>query len=222
MAPRIKTRDRIIEASLELFNEQGERNVTTNHIAAHLGISPGNLYYHFGNKHEIIAELFERYAQQIDEVLQVPTGRAMTMADKAFYLEALLQGMWHYRFIHRDLEHMLDSDTALAARYRDFARGALTSARRIYQGFADVGILQISPEVAETLAVNGLIMLTSWARFVVTVSEPGQPITPALLRRGVWQLLQLESGWVSPEYRDELHALLASLAVPLNTLVPEC
>ena len=69
MAPKNKTRDRIVEASLELFNAQGERSVTTNHIAAHLGMSPGNLYYHFRNKQAIIAELFAQYEAQVD-----PTG----------------------------------------------------------------------------------------------------------------------------------------------------
>ncbi len=221
MAPRIKTRDRIIEASLELFNEQGERNVTTNHIAAHLGISPGNLYYHFRNKLEIISELFERYAAQVEGFLQRPTGRGMTMDDKAFYLEALLQGMWQYRFIHRDLEQILEGDSVLAARYRQFARTALSNAQQIYQGFADAGILRITPAIAETLAINGLIMLTAWVRFIATVSEPGQAITPAMLRRGVLQLVQLESPWVSDAYRAELDQLLARLAVPFTMIVPE-
>ena len=61
----MKTRDRIIMAALELFNERGESNVTTNHIAAHLGISPGNLYYHFRNKEEIIHSIFDEYASDL-------------------------------------------------------------------------------------------------------------------------------------------------------------
>ena len=79
----MKTRDRIIEASLQLFNEQGERAVTTNHIAAHLGMSPGNLYYHFRNKQQIIAELFERYAAEAEQNLALPEGRALDLDDKA-------------------------------------------------------------------------------------------------------------------------------------------
>src|SRR5476649_1221408 len=34
MAPRIKTSERIVQNSLELFNQQGERSISTNHIAA--------------------------------------------------------------------------------------------------------------------------------------------------------------------------------------------
>ena len=82
MAPKNKTRDRIVEASLELFNAQGERSVTTNHIAAHLGMSPGNLYYHFRNKQAIIAELFAQYADRVNAFLRPPQGRALTDAQQ--------------------------------------------------------------------------------------------------------------------------------------------
>ncbi|MBO0217341.1 helix-turn-helix transcriptional regulator, partial [Vibrio sp. Vb2880] len=54
----MKTRDKIVYAALELFNQHGERNITTNHIADHIEISPGNLYYHFRNKQEILREIF--------------------------------------------------------------------------------------------------------------------------------------------------------------------
>mgnify|MGYP006145082479 CR=1 FL=1 len=36
--PALKTKDKILATSLRLFNERGERNVSTNHIAAELGI----------------------------------------------------------------------------------------------------------------------------------------------------------------------------------------
>ena len=60
----MKTKDKIIHCALKLFNEQGERQITTNHIAADLGISPGNLYYHFSNKQEIIRSIFQLYVEQ--------------------------------------------------------------------------------------------------------------------------------------------------------------
>ncbi len=171
MAPRIKTRDRIAQASLELFNAQGERSVTTNHIATHLGISPGNLYYHYPNKQAIIAELFAEYESHVESFLRLPEGRGLTVDDKTFYLEALLAAMWRYRFLHRDLEHLLESDPELAARYRAFAQRCLVNAKAIYRGFTEAGILRMNETQLEALTLNAWIILTSWVRFLCTTLD---------------------------------------------------
>jgi AcrR family transcriptional regulator len=219
MAPALKTRERIVQASLELFNAQGERSVTTNHIAAHLGISPGNLYYHFRNKQAIIAELFGQYEQQVDGFLRLPAGRALTIEDKTFYLEALLAAMWHFRFLHRDLEHLLDSDAQLAERYRRFAQRCLQGAQRIYQGFVDAGILLMNPAQIEALTLNAWIIMTSWVRFLCTTrGQPGDLSEP-MLRRGIYQVLALEGGYIAPEARAAVEALYRKLHVPLEQVI---
>lgn len=219
MPPPLKTRERIIQASLELFNAQGERSVSTNHIAAHLGISPGNLYYHFRNKQAIIAELFAQYEAHVDGFLRRPQGRALTVEDKTFYLEALLAAMWHYRFLHRDLEHLLDSDLSLAERYRLFAQRCLQGAQGIYQGFVEAGILLMNPAQIEALTLNSWIIMTSWVRFLCTARGNPDELSEELLRRGIYQVLTLEGGYIAPQAQAAVDALYAKLFVPLERVI---
>ena len=82
----MKTKDRILLTSLKLFNEQGERNVSTNHIAAYLNISPGNLYYHFRNKNEIVYQLFLQYQAEVQSFMTLPQDGDITYEDKVHYL----------------------------------------------------------------------------------------------------------------------------------------
>ena len=218
MPPAPKTRERIVQASLQLFNVQGERSVTTNHIAAHLQISPGNLYYHFRNKQAIIAVLFAEHESRVDAFLRRPE-RTLTVDDKTFYLEALLAAMWHYRFLHRDLEHLLETDAALAERYRQFAQRCLTHAQAIYAGFVEAGILCMTPAQVEALSLNAWIMMTSWVRFLCTVRGASAELDENLMRRGIYQVLALEGGYVSPAAQGAVERLYERLFVPLERVL---
>src|SRR5690606_15802225 len=66
------TRDRILECALQCFNARGEGNVSVLEIATELGISPGNLYYHFRGKEPLVLALFERFRQELAPLLQPP------------------------------------------------------------------------------------------------------------------------------------------------------
>ena len=62
-AKRPKTRDRILETALALFNQDGFAKVTTARIAAEVGISEGNLWYHFRTKRDLVVALWEQLAE---------------------------------------------------------------------------------------------------------------------------------------------------------------
>ncbi|MNJ57539.1 hypothetical protein D3C77_531310 [compost metagenome] len=148
--------------------------------------------------------------------MRLPADRTLRLEDKAPYLEALLQAMWHYRFLHRDLQHLLEADAELAARYRCFAARCLASAKHIYQGFVDAGILRMTPRQVEALALNAWIITTSWVRFLCSTGESAVTIDETLLRRGIYQLLALEDGYLVEEVRPALQSLYDRLYVPLG------
>ena len=54
------TRARILTAAAQLFEQQGYRSVSMRAIAAQLGISVGNLTYHFPHKQDIATALAEQ------------------------------------------------------------------------------------------------------------------------------------------------------------------
>ncbi|MEY8247110.1 MAG: TetR/AcrR family transcriptional regulator, partial [Bermanella sp.] len=217
----MKTRDRITQASLALFNQQGERNVTTNHIASHLGMSPGNLYYHFKNKQQIIFDIYLVYERLVGVHLSVPNDRPLVINDKLVYLREIFQGLWDYRFIHRDLQHLLQNDDELRKRYNAFFKRCLSSTQDIYFGLRDAGILSASDEELRALALNSWILVTSWFDFIHSnlLVEEGQEELRELLNAGIYQIFAMERPYLTDAFREPVAELAEQLGQSLEQIV---
>ncbi|MBV5322894.1 MAG: TetR/AcrR family transcriptional regulator, partial [Ilumatobacteraceae bacterium] len=110
-APR-RTAERILEVTLDLFNRFGEPNVSTTLISSELNISPGNLYYHYPAKEELVTALFNRYEAALDELLEAAPG-VHDVEDAWFFMHTLFELVWQYRFLYRDLNDLLSKNRKL-------------------------------------------------------------------------------------------------------------
>src|SRR5690242_19244169 len=127
----MSTKDRILETALELFNQQGTSAVSTNHIAEALHMSPGNLYYHYRNKDEIIRALFERLFHAWDVSFALPKDHVPTLDDLKALARINFEILWRYRFAYRELIVLLNQDAILRERY-------ITVRERGYTGFHEM------------------------------------------------------------------------------------
>ena len=104
----MKTRDRILLCTLELFNDQGEPNVTTLDIANELDISPGNLYYHFKGKEALIEELLEHFIDQTSDLLSLQSKpEDLSPEDYWLFLHLIFESIFTYRFLFQDLSNLM-------------------------------------------------------------------------------------------------------------------
>ncbi len=208
-----KTKDRILQISLQLFNERGERSVTTNHIAAELGISSGNLYYHFRNKQEIIKELAQQYQAETLEMLALPVDRPLNANDKISYFQVLSNQLWAYRFIHRDVYHLVENNEDFRKIYPRFAGQVMQQGQKIYRAFVDAGLMKMTDSEIEALIINLWIVLTNWTNFLYMSGHISD--NTHLEEKWVWQALRqmvfLEGPYLMGESRQTYEQLLRSL-----------
>ncbi|MEE9346751.1 MAG: TetR/AcrR family transcriptional regulator [Robiginitomaculum sp.] len=114
---KVKTRDRIKSTALGLFNNEGERQVGSSDIAAVMGISPGNLHYHFNAKNLIIVELFDDFEREIRQVLAAPVNEPLAIEDNWVFLYIIFEEIWDFRFFYRNMAALIERVPELAPRF---------------------------------------------------------------------------------------------------------
>jgi len=170
-APR-RTRERILETALALFNRQGEPHVTTAVIADELNISPGNLYYHFRNKDEIIGDLYAAYEAEVLPLLAAPPSRALTVDDLWFLLHLLFEKMWAYRFLYRDLDEITSRNRRIASRFALLTERGRDTVIELCSALVAAGTMRATEREIAALATNAAMIVTYWMSFRRIVAGP--------------------------------------------------
>jgi AcrR family transcriptional regulator len=155
-----RTRERILETSLALMNREGEPHVTTADIADEMNISPGNLYYHFRNKDDIIGELYAAYEKTVDPLLAAPP--AAEVEDLWFLLHVLFERMHEYRFLYRDLDEITSRNRKLAVRVADLLRRLEGTVLELSRNLVRNGRMRASDRELGALASNATLVSTYW------------------------------------------------------------
>ncbi|XAW89704.1 TetR/AcrR family transcriptional regulator [Vibrio sp. CDRSL-10 TSBA] len=186
----MKTRDRIVHAALELFNEHGERPMTTNHIAAHIEISPGNLYYHFRNKQEIVREIFALYSTELLERFKPLQGQYETLTLLKHYLDSIFTLMWKYRFFYANLPEILQRDEELHQDYIRVQEKLQANLVNIMQAFVDMQLLDLNKEEMKQLVTTLHLIACSWLAYQAAMS-PKTDITEQIIHQGMLQIISV-------------------------------
>jgi len=210
-APR-RTAERILKVTLDLFNRFGEPNVSTTLISAELNISPGNLYYHYPAKDELVNALFARYETGLHELLEAAPG-VRDVEDAWFFMHTLFELVWQYRFLYRDLNDLLSKNRRLETHVKDALLHKTTAFRALLDGLAHSRILQMNTTERELTATHMVVMLTWWLSYEY-VRDPRHALEPQSaelsLLKGAKHVLGLLLPYAEAEHREHLHGLLAA------------
>jgi AcrR family transcriptional regulator len=204
-----RTAERILEVTLDLFNRFGEPNVSTTLISAELGISPGNLYYHYPAKDELINTLFDRYERALNELLNAADG-VRNVEDAWLFFHMLFELIWQYRFLYRDLNDLLSKNRRLETHFQFVLKNKAHAVSAVLAGLTRGQAVRIDSREADPMAAAMVVVLTYWLSYEY-VRDPRKALEPesagAALARGAYHVLGLLMPYLDAQAREHLQRL---------------
>ena len=205
---KIATVDRILDASLKLFNEQGFHRVPAMRIAEYLGISPGHLAYHFKNKTEILLALFPRMERDMQALLHIEMPHAAPLSiDRSMNV---LKTFWNHRFFFVELPQIAPVDARILKSYVAFEDHIIETMRKSLERRIAEGNMQgpRQPNTTKLLAMNCWGTWLDWIRRE-QLRNPGQS-TPsgASVYEALLRSYCVVQPFLAPAYLEEVVATL--------------
>ncbi len=211
MISKTQTRSLIVETARTLFNEYGATTITTNHIARAAAISPGNLYYHFRNKEEIIRMLFRDISESFD-TLWKEMDNVPSISELALILKKTYRLYYDYRFFYMEIATLIAADDVLKSDYQETRNKRFSQQRNFFSSMSSLGIikgLESDQDIQSVLTISWIIS-DFWITYLFLSDTP---VSPETLQSSLEMLFFLLKPYISEPSLKEFHNALKNLEI---------
>jgi AcrR family transcriptional regulator len=191
--PSQQTKNSIVQKAIDLFNEHGTAAVSLNALAEALGISTGNLQYHYRSKEEIIRAILEIMFNDWNAVYQEMDTKSFTMDTLRRTLRINFGLVWKYRFFYRELNALLRNDKILAKRYAAIQEQRLVEQEMLTKQMIMSRGVQSTSKLLRNMVLAGWVLSNSWLSYV---ESTGRSIDETVMDDAVEILVQFYKPYV--------------------------
>lgn len=214
--PRSGNRERIIECAIELMNSQGGV-VGTTQIAEHLGISPGNLYYHFRNMRAITREILSRLRSELADTLSLGDDETVDCDRLVGYYSGGALVLWRYRFMVSSALELTAGDPELEQSYREFTADGMDAVCKIIRNVVrhHPGPVRVSHRNCANLAENMWVLWNGWPRHAEYYRVDTR-VSQASIAHGLEQISMTLAPYTDPRFHARVKRGLHKFVESLN------
>ena len=207
--PPRRTAERILSTALGLFNRFGEPNVATTLIASDMGISPGNLFYHFPSKELLVNALFDAFEERMFHLLSAAAD-VKDLEHAWFFMHSVFELIWEHRFIYRDLNDLLSKNRHLESQVKEVLQRQRQAFEQLLKGLQANGLLAQTDSEHNSCATHMVVMLTWWLSYEY-VQDPRHAMEDNNANRSALRGAQQVLGVLLPYLHAQPKAQLQSL-----------
>lgn len=171
----MKTKEKILQQALALFNEKGVNQVAALEISQVLGISYGNLTYHFKNKEALVMTLYERMQEELNASINDLVQQIFEENYRLNLVHKTFEVTWKYRFVYLDLSSLMLQFAPIRAAEKKYAQNRAKIMTKAKEYLIREGFLKPAIQVDYDLTIRSLsLILHAWVTDARLFQEKGK------------------------------------------------